>query len=234
MSDASIGGRRAGAHNGPRNALMRIRGLQGVAADRKKSCVPIDLQFRPGMSRSRFAAGASHFLWSGGNTTNLPIEEVGPMFVFNTAFDGEQRAGARFRPETPNPAQPGKMGCALSPTAAPERGRGPSIFRASDPEGTGACISWTVLTPRRWRVDLGTATPTRFLSLRLAASSLLEPAASAQMPYPCAKSVGPAYIALTIRRPTFHGALLHPCGRQSRFAESLARFSGVAKKYLCT
>ena len=34
--------------------------------------------------------GASHFLWSGGNTTNPPIEEVGPMFVFNTAFDGEQ------------------------------------------------------------------------------------------------------------------------------------------------
>ena len=55
--------------------------------------------------------GASHFLWSGGNTTNPPIEEVGPMFVFNTAFDGKQRAGTRFRPETPNPSQPRKMGC---------------------------------------------------------------------------------------------------------------------------
>ena len=43
--------------------------------------------------------------------TNPPIEQAGPMFVFNAAFDGEQRAGARFRPETPNPAQPGKMGC---------------------------------------------------------------------------------------------------------------------------
>ena len=28
------------------------------------------------------------------------------MLVFNTAFDGKQRAGARFRPETPNPSQP--------------------------------------------------------------------------------------------------------------------------------
>ena len=34
------------------------------------------------------------------------------MLVFNAAFDGEQRAGARFRSETPNPAQPRKMGCA--------------------------------------------------------------------------------------------------------------------------
>ena len=33
------------------------------------------------------------------------------MLVFNAAFDGEQRAGARFRPETPNPSQPRKMGC---------------------------------------------------------------------------------------------------------------------------
>ena len=31
---------------------------------------------------------------------------------------------------------------------SPGRGRGTSIFRASDPDGTGACISWTVLTPR--------------------------------------------------------------------------------------
>ena len=28
------------------------------------------------------------------------------MFVFNTAFDGEQRVGTRFRPETPNPSRP--------------------------------------------------------------------------------------------------------------------------------
>ena len=35
------------------------------------------------------------------------------MFVFNTAFDAEQRAGARFQPETPNPSQPRKMGCTL-------------------------------------------------------------------------------------------------------------------------
>ena len=30
------------------------------------------------------------------------------MFVFNTAFDGEQKTGTRFQPETPNPSQPKK------------------------------------------------------------------------------------------------------------------------------
>ena len=40
------------------------------------------------------------------------------MFVFNAAFDGEQRAGARFRPETPNPSQPRKTGCTLAVPAA--------------------------------------------------------------------------------------------------------------------
>ena len=71
-----------------------------------------ETRFELGSGRAALSKeGASHFLWSGRKMTNLPIEQVGPMFVFNAAFDGEQRAGARFRPETPNPAQPRKMGC---------------------------------------------------------------------------------------------------------------------------
>ena len=46
---------------------------------------------------------------------------------------------------------------------------------------SNACTSWPIRTLRRWRVDFGTSTPARFLSLRLAASYLSELAASAQM-----------------------------------------------------
>ena len=35
------------------------------------------------------------------------------MFVCIEAFDGEQRTAACFRPETPDPFQPRKMGCTL-------------------------------------------------------------------------------------------------------------------------
>ena len=42
--------------------------------------------------------GASQFLWLRGcSSTSPPLEEVGPQHVFETASDGEQGVGARFR-----------------------------------------------------------------------------------------------------------------------------------------
>ena len=45
--------------------------------------------------------GAFHVFWSGGSAAaSLPIEEVGPAIVSDTAFEGEQSVGVRIRHAT--------------------------------------------------------------------------------------------------------------------------------------
>ena len=50
------------------------------------------------------------FFRSGGNTTNHPIEEVGPSVVFDAAFVGEQGVGARIQPAACRPLEPAPDG----------------------------------------------------------------------------------------------------------------------------